>query len=207
MPRQTKHTLDPIPARDGQHDIDALSSLSPIPEGFVGYSGTQSTDNSAKIIDIKKPNGLYSPVLENEKKEFVGYLTARFGVDPEVATQAYERLSPNFNREASTRPPEIAPELYAERRNRDEKAPAFLLRVYGQWLGTEPVLFQPMIRRIDPALLQGLINFYRVNTGCVDDVLPKKSKEIDARLGAGAETMTTTERKRVLSNQYGLVRK
>lgn len=195
MPRQTKQNLDPIPAQVGQKDIEALPPLSSIPDGFVGYSGTQGAENSAKIIDIKKPNRLYSLVLENEKKEFVGYLAARFGVDPEVAIQAYEQLSSSFNREASTRPPEIAPELYAEREDKFEKPLTFLKRIYGQWLEGNG-LYQFTLRRIDPVLMDALDSGYRkAKRAELVALLPTKQLEVSERIGEFGE-MTPVERKR-----------
>ncbi len=201
MPRQTKHASQPIPAQIGQKDIEALPPLSPIPDGFVGYSGTQGAEKSAKIIDIKKPNRLHSLVLENEKKEFVGYLTARFGVDPEVAIQAYEQLSSNFNREASTRPPEIAPELYAGRERKSEKGVEFLNRVYGPWIGPNATLFQPVLRKLDKGLMQRLSIEFLHRTDELAKLLPPKMREVDARLGAEATGMTKAERKVALDRQ------
>lgn len=202
MARQTKNPSQSNYAQVRRRDIGALPPLGPIPDGFVGYYGTQSTENSAKIIDIKKPNRLHSLVLENEKKEFVGYLTARFGVDPEVAARTYDQLSPSFNRTASTRPPEIAPEIYSERADKYEKADAFLLRVYGQWLGDTPTIFQHHVRSLDVSLAQGLNNAFKHRSDELAAIIPPKKKEVDARLGVEADALSPDERKRQLNQSY-----
>lgn len=201
MPKRTEPQAKPTIAARNSREPYAPLPLATIPDGVIGYSGTLTAEKSAKIIDIKKPNRLYSLVLENEKKEFVGYLTARFGVDPEVAIQAYEQLSSNFNREASTRPPEIAPELYAERERKSEKGVEFLNRVYGPWIGPNATLFQPVLRKLDKGLMQRLSIEFLHRTDELAKFLPPKMREVDARLGAEATGMTKAERKVALDRQ------
>lgn len=135
----------------------APSALPPIPKNVLGYAG-RSAPTSDNILDIKKPNRLNSGVLENEKKEFVGYLTARFGCDPEVAAKAYEQLSPSFNR-SRLNLPETAPELY-ESRNKDlgETPIDFIKRIWGSYIEAG-ILFQDDLRRLDPKLIAAVTSY------------------------------------------------
>ena len=131
--------------------------LPPLPKNIVGYSGrtAPAIDN---ILDISLPNRLKKGVLENEKKEFVGYLTKRFGVDPEVAAQTYEQLSPSFNR-SRLNLPETAPELYETRNKTLGETPVdFIKRIWGPYIEAG-ILFQDDLRRLDPKLIAAVTSY------------------------------------------------
>lgn len=136
-------------------------------------------------------------VLEAEKREFVGYLVERFGCDPEFAHYAYAHLSPMFNRDASTRPPEIAPELYADRKDKDEQPIEFLERVYGQWLEGNG-LYQFTLSRLDHILKRALDARHGGKRRAeLSALLPNKQAEVRKRIG-GQLPEDKAERKKVV---------
>ncbi|PQA86026.1 hypothetical protein [Hyphococcus luteus] len=78
--------------------------------------------------------------------------------------------------------PKRAPELYRDRKDRSEKAPDFIKRVYSDFIGKG--LSKAHIRQLDRGLYQALYNWLKDNELPVDLPLPMKSEITDRRLAA-----------------------
>lgn len=76
--------------------------------------------------------------------------------------------------------PEKAPELYAERRNRTESPPEFLLRVWKPWIDAK-LLYQFRLGTLDPSLLTGLKSFCQKRGKKVSEFLPGKREFVQRR--------------------------
>lgn len=78
--------------------------------------------------------------------------------------------------------PDLAPEIYARRKNRDETPIGFVRRVYGEWLGNG--LTSADIRQLDPNLYLHL-KVWICTKGEPEGLdLPSKKARIDRLIGA-----------------------
>lgn len=75
--------------------------------------------------------------------------------------------------------PKMAPELYAERKNRRENAPTFIKRVYKDYIGT---ISKADIRQLDYKLYKALYRWLESNLLPDDLPLPNKSELTDMQL-------------------------
>src|ERR1043166_4836409 len=82
-------------------------------------------------------------------------------------------------------PPE-APELYADRQDRNENGFDFTVRVYGRWIGNGLDLSH--IRRVDRALYRSIQyrkHYFGVPEGSPIAKIPTKSQAVDMALASG----------------------
>ncbi|MEM7544173.1 MAG: hypothetical protein AAF367_01430 [Pseudomonadota bacterium] len=93
--------------------------------------------------------------------------------------------------EEAVSPPDVAPELYAEREDRSERAEAFIRRVYAPWLGRG--LLRPHLKALDKSAYQALYK-----QGIPDDfdtLLPKAPGQAAKRKGVLGDIEYLEERR------------
>jgi len=158
--------------------IDALFNLPRSREGLdkSGYISTAVNDPLAKRLER----------LEHYAREYAGIGVADFA----------RALFPELHGGASISGPEAsaiiaqprqlptaAPATWKDDKLPNETPPAFVQRVYGEWLGKG--FDRAMIRTLDPSLSRGIDNWTRKNEWPADVDLPSRGEQSRRLIGDG----------------------
>lgn len=193
--------IDSVNNLDLELEIIKQISLSSFPKRNVWDISRNLGVSSAQISDIvqnMENNNILEIVLENNVEQihlkdnnlFERELKEYFDLDRVYAKidgfdETAQRLVGKFvdaveaikQKRKNPHPlPEVAPELYEDRSERDESVRDFIARVYDKWL--DGTLARPDLRRLDKKAYQALANWER-RFGRVDYSLPTLKEKND----------------------------
>ena len=104
------------------------------------------------IVDDLK-NRIPDDLSSSERADVFVYLGEKMGMTHLLRPEA-QPPNPNY-----IPPPEVAPELYRDRKNRKESAPEFTVRVYAKWLGKG--LARNHLLKLDRSLYEAIRNWVK----------------------------------------------
>lgn len=134
------------------------------------------------MSDNDKVKDEYKQLAAGIVQQLIADEKARFFVDLAYDLHLEHLLHPDvrIDKDSVSELPQIAPELYRDRKDRAEKPADFILRVYQDWLGRG--LARPHLMSLDRPLYDALHNWLRKNPMPEALILPTKKEMIDAEL-------------------------
>lgn len=170
------------------------------------YTIAWSKGSELKVIEEMHDLGAYICVVESRKLEFFEILHKDYGLSYPIARKLAVEFS---NRallasgqcdESLVQTPQDVAIKFQDRANQSQSPLEFLEEHYGRWLRGNG-LYQHTLRKHDSVLMQYLDRRFVGRRDELSKILPKKSDEVNARLGPEAENMSPEQRKKALDAQ------
>jgi hypothetical protein len=152
-------------------------------------------------------SGAYICVVDSKKLEFFEILHRDYGIEYPIARKLAQEFASKA--EATCRgeipptedyTPSMVTTRFNDRKNKNQSPLEFLEEHYGRWLRGNG-LYQHTLRKHDSVLMQYLDRRFVGRRDELSKILPKKSDEVNARLGPEAENMSPEQRKKALDAQ------